>query len=135
MRKLALSLTFLVAYLLPALSLRGTMRASSFKHRIIDRMIDFLGNARETAPPGHGARPHRWEAPETQPHFVITADAINNRPTTSSGMATGTRQMGLILLPASRSSATGRRISAARIFPHQRHIFAKTSVRKCFLWR
>lgn len=54
MRKLALSLTFLVA-----LFVTGTVAQNNeglrVEHRIIDRMIDFLGNARETAPMGHGA--------------------------------------------------------------------------------
>ena len=54
MRKLALSLTFLVA-----LFVTGTVAQNNeglrVEHRIIDRMIDFLGNARETAPTGHGA--------------------------------------------------------------------------------
>ncbi|MFL6375035.1 MAG: hypothetical protein ACJ73D_10235 [Pyrinomonadaceae bacterium] len=55
MRKIALSLTFLVALFVTGTVAQQNNDGLRVEHRIIDRMIDFLGNARETAPTGHGA--------------------------------------------------------------------------------
>jgi hypothetical protein len=76
MRKLAVSLTFLALFLVSTTVAQQNMDGIRVEHRIIDKMIDFLGNARETAPPGHG----HADAPPVGSTGTTTALRYHNGP-------------------------------------------------------